>query len=137
MLKYAPRFGACDGGFITMADTVAFFDHGLAAPATPATVELFDPPMCCPTGLCGPALDQTLLDMNDLILKLKAQGVGVERYQMTSHPQAFLHNPDVMRLVREREMAALPICVVRGRVLKAGAYPTLAEVTAALDGVLE
>jgi hypothetical protein len=119
-----------------MADTVSFFDQGLAAPTTPATVELFDPPMCCPTGLCGPALDQTLLDVNDMILKLKAQGIGVERYQMTSHPQAFLGNPDVMRLVREREMAALPISVVRGRVLKVGAYPTLAELTAALHGDL-
>ena len=92
--------------------------------------------MCCPTGLCGPALDQTLLDVNDMILKLKAQGIGVERYQMTSHPQVFLANADVMRLVRERQMAALPISVIRGRVLTAGAYPTLAEVTAALHGDL-
>jgi hypothetical protein len=119
-----------------MADIVSFFDQGPAAPATPATVEFFDPPMCCPTGLCGPALDQTLLDVNDMILKLTAEGIGIERYQMTSHPQAFLANPDVMRLVREREMAALPISVIRGRVLTVGAYPTLAEITAALDGDL-
>jgi hypothetical protein len=112
---------------------VSLFDTPAATP-TQATVEFFDPPMCCPTGLCGPALDQTLLDVNDMILALKAQGIGVERYQMTSHPQRFTSNTDVMRLVRERQMAALPISVVRGRVLKAGAYPTLAEVTAALHG---
>ena len=99
-----------------------------------ATVELFDPPMCCPTGLCGPTLDQTLLDVNEMILTLKAEDVSIERYQITSHPQAFLNNPDVMRLVREKQMAALPIAVVRGRVLKVGAYPTLAEVRAALNG---
>ena len=116
-----------------MTETVSFFDPQPAGPATPVAVEFFDPPMCCPTGLCGPALDQTLLDVNDMILKLKAQGVSVERYQMTSHPQRFTGNAEVMRLVRERQMAALPICVVRGRVLKVGAYPTLAEVAAALD----
>ena len=99
-----------------------------------ALVELFDPPMCCPTGLCGPTLDQTLLDVNEMILALKAEGVSVERYQMTSHPHAFLNNAEVMRLVRERQMAALPITVVQGRVLKVGEYPTLAEVKSALNG---
>jgi hypothetical protein len=99
-----------------------------------ATVELFDPPMCCPTGLCGPTLDQTLLDVNEMILTLQAEDVSIERHQITSHPQAFLNSPDVMRLVREKQMAALPITVVRGRVLKVGAYPTLAEVRAALNG---
>src|SRR3990172_57408 len=99
-----------------------------------ATAELFAPPMCCPTGLCGPTLDQTLLDVNEMVLALQAEGVRVERYQMTSHPNAFLGNAEVMSLVRERQMEALPITVVRGRVLKFGAYPTLAEVKAALNG---
>ena len=116
-----------------MTDAVTLFD------ATPthtdtAAVELFDPPMCCPTGLCGPTLDQTLLDVNEMILALQAEGVGVERHQMTSHPQAFLNNAEVMRLVREKQMAALPITVVRGKVVKAGAYPTLSEVRAYLNG---
>ena len=65
---------------------------------------------------------------------LQAEGVRMERYQMTSHPNAFLGNAEVMSLVRERQMEALPITVVRGRVLKFGAYPTLAEVKAALNG---
>jgi hypothetical protein len=120
-----------------MTETVSFFDSLPTVPATApdqATIEFFDPPMCCPTGLCGPALDQTLLDVNAMLLQLKAQGVSVVRYQMTSHPQRFTNNAAVMRLVRERQMAALPICVVRGRILTAGAYPTLAEITAALHG---
>jgi hypothetical protein len=114
-----------------MSDTVTFFD----APASRVAgglVELFDPPMCCPTGLCGPTLDQTLLDVSDMILALKAQNIRIERYQMTSHPHNFLSNAEVMGLVRERQMEALPITVVQGQVIKSGAYPTLAEVTAAL-----
>jgi len=99
-----------------------------------AKVEIFDPPMCCPTGLCGPTIDPVLLDVNEIVLKLKGQGVTVERYLMTQQPQAFLNNAEVYRLVREQQMAALPITVVNGRVIKAGAYPTLAEVRAALDG---
>lgn len=100
-----------------------------------AEVEIFDPPMCCPTGLCGPTLDQTLLDVSEMILSLQSEGVSVERYQMTSHPQAFLNNPEVMHLVRERQMAALPIVVIRGKVIKAGSYPTLTEIKSNLNGV--
>jgi hypothetical protein len=95
-------------------------------------VEIFDPPMCCPTGMCGPSLDQTLLDVNDLVLALQTEGVTLERYQMSSRPDAFLSNPEVMRLVRERDLQALPITLVKGRVIAAGAYPSAAEVHAAL-----
>lgn len=119
-----------------MTDTLTFL---ASAPThdstTTTTVEFFDPPMCCPTGLCGPTLDQTLLDVSEMVYSLQADGVKVERYQMTSHPHAFLNNAEVMRLVRAQQMAALPIAVVRGQVVKVGTYPTLAEVKAALNGV--
>ena len=55
-------------------------------------VEIFDPPMCCPTGLCGPVLDQTLLDVSEMIFALQSKGVVVKRYQMASDPNAFLNN---------------------------------------------
>jgi len=116
-----------------MTDAVTLF-NAIPAHTGTAIVELFDPPMCCPTGLCGPTLDQTLLDVNEMILALQAESVGVERYQMTSHPQAFLNNAEVMRLVRDQQMAALPITVVRGQVAKTGAYPTLSEVRSFLNG---
>lgn len=90
--------------------------------------------MCCPTGLCGPTLDQALLDLNEMILKLQSEGLRVERYQMTTNPNAFLANAEVMQLVREKQMEALPITVVHGKVIKVGAYPTLAEIKANLSG---
>jgi hypothetical protein len=98
-----------------------------------ADVEFFDPPMCCPSGLCGPALDQTLLNVNEMIMSLQRENLRVERYQMTSNPNAFLGNAEVMKLVREKEMQALPIIVVRGNVIKVGAYPTADEIHAALS----
>ena len=47
-----------------------------------------------------PTIDQTLLTVNEMLMTLQAEGVGVERYQMTSHPQKFSQNPAVMQLVR-------------------------------------
>lgn len=51
---------------------------------------------------------------------------------LNSQPQAFLANPEVLRMIRERQMAVLPMTVVDGRVAKAGAYPTLGEMRQAL-----
>jgi hypothetical protein len=99
-----------------------------------ADVEFFDSPMCCPTGICGPTIDQTLLDVNEMTMALISQGITVARYQMTSHPNAFLANDEVMKLVREQQMAALPITVVRGKVIKTQTYPTLEEVKQYLNG---
>ena len=45
------------------------FQHKVQA----ADVELFDPPMCCPTGMCGPTIDQTLLDVNEMMLTLQSR----------------------------------------------------------------
>ncbi len=115
-----------------MTEPISLFD-ARSGRALDVDVEVFDPPMCCSTGLCGPTIDQTLLDVNEMLGALSAAGVRVERYQMSSNSKAFLDHPDVMRLVREQKMAALPITVVRGQVLKVGAYPDLAEVQAALN----
>ena len=95
-------------------------------------IEIFDPPLCCPTGICGPNVDQTLIDLNEMIASLQKEGVQIERYQMTSNPHAFLNNPEVMKLVQEKQMAALPITVISNQVIKTGAYPNLEEINSAL-----
>lgn len=117
-----------------MNESISLFSTSLdeTTAAETAVVELYDPPMCCPTGLCGPSLDQALLDVSEMIQSLENDGISVERYQMTSHPQKFINNNEVMRLVHEEQLEALPIIVVHGKIIKNGAYPTLDEVRAAL-----
>lgn len=99
-----------------------------------ADVELFDPPLCCPTGLCGPVLDTTLVDITEAIITLQAEGRTVVRHQMAAEPEAFMKNGDVYRLIHERQLEVLPITIVRGRIVKTDAYPSLAELRGALDG---
>jgi hypothetical protein len=117
-----------------MSETITVSGHVATMPTNEARVEIFDPPMCCPTGVCGPTIDPVLLDMNEMVLTLQGEGVFVARYQMASHAQAFVNNREVFRLVREKQLSALPITVVNGRVVKVGAYPTLSEVRAAMNG---
>lgn len=105
-----------------------------STPVVQADIEIFDPPMCCSTGLCGPTQDQTLLDLSEAIQALQYEGAKVARYQMTTHPNAFLNNSAVMKLVREKQMEALPITVVKGTIIKTSGYPTLDELRTALNG---
>lgn len=97
-------------------------------------IEIFDPPMCCPTGMCGPTIDQTLLDVSEMIAKLQSNGYRVERYQMSTHPNAFIGNVEVMKLIRDKQLAALPITVVHGKVISEGKYPNMAEINEKLNG---
>lgn len=117
-----------------MSEPINLSDSMTAVPTASrgTRVEIFDPPMCCPTGVCGPTIDPVLLDVNEMILTLQGEGIPVARYQMASHAQAFVNNREVFRLVREKQLAALPIVVVNGRIIKIGAYPTLAEVRDAM-----
>jgi hypothetical protein len=116
-------------------DKIVPLSDKLPAARRQSDVEIFDPPMCCPTGVCGPTIDQTLLDVNEMTMTLQTLGVTVARYQMTNHPNAFLSNPDVMKLVREQQMDVLPITVVAGKVIKTHSYPTFEEVKQYLTGV--
>ena len=95
-------------------------------------VEIFDPPLCCPTGLCGPVLDTTLVDLGEAIISLQADGRTVVRHMMTAEPQAFMRNREVYQLIRERQLDVLPITVVRGRIVKTDAYASLDEMRGAL-----
>lgn len=101
-------------------------------PAAAADVEIFDPPLCCPTGLCGPVLDTTLVDLSEAIFALEAEGRTVVRHMMTADPQAFMRNKEVYDLIKTRQLEALPITLVRGQVVKTSAYPSLDELKAEL-----
>jgi len=79
-----------------------------------------------------PTLDQSLLNVNEMVINLGKEGLKIERYQMTSNPNAFLNNADVMCLVQEQQLTALPITVIKGKVIKTGAYPDLNEIKTAL-----
>lgn len=96
-------------------------------------VEIFDPPMCCSTGVCGPSVDPKLLAVQEVIRQLQAEGVTVQRYQVTTHPAVFLKNPEIATLMRTTEgVRSLPATVVDGVVIRKGEYPTLAELRGAL-----
>ncbi len=95
-----------------------------------ARVEIYDPPMCCPTGLCGPALDPALLNIYEAILKIKTEYNGqtvIQRYVLGQQPAEFVKQPEVLQRLKARGVSVLPVTVVDGVVVKEKAYPTYIE----------
>ena len=52
-------------------------------------VEIYDPAMCCSSGLCGPAIDPALVRVNDAMMARKRQGVEVGRYNLAQQMLGF------------------------------------------------
>ncbi|MDO7786608.1 arsenite efflux transporter metallochaperone ArsD [Desulforamulus aquiferis] len=92
-------------------------------------IEFYEPPMCCPTGICGPSVDEKLVKLVENIdtLKKKYTGLEIERYMMTQQPSKFKENDSVYKLVKEQGKDVLPIATFNGEVIKTGGYPTLDE----------
>jgi hypothetical protein len=95
-------------------------------------IEIYDPAMCCSTGLCGPALDPVLVKMNDALLALKKQGVEIERFNLAQHPKAFMVNKIVADLLHKNGKQILPIILVNEGVFRTGEYPSYEDLCKAL-----
>ena len=96
-------------------------------------VQVFDPPMCCSTGVCGPEVDPALVRFASDLEWLKSNGVEVERFNLAQEPAAFVGNPVVAQAIRGRD-DGLPLLLVDGKIVAQGSYPAR-EVLAELIGV--
>ena len=94
---------------------------------------IFDPAMCCSTGVCGPSVNKELLRMSTFINTLKNKGVLIERYNLTSNPQIFVDNKEINEILNTKGIDTLPVIMVDGIVIKEGGYPTNAEICELLE----
>jgi len=93
-------------------------------------LQIYDPPMCCSTGVCGPNVDPGLVRFAADLQWLEGQGVTVERFNLTQTPIAFAENEVVRAALTEKGEAALPLVMMDGKVMASGAYPARGELAA-------
>lgn len=98
------------------------------------TLRVFDPAMCCSTGVCGPSVDPELARFAADVDWLQKQGVQVERFNLSSEPGAFATTPAVKDALA-RGVEVLPIVMLDDRIVVEGSYPSR-ETLAALAGVV-
>ena len=68
-------------------------------------IEIYDPAMCCSTGVCGPSIDPELVRIQDALRQIQKQA------------------PAVAELLKNEGPQCLPLVFVDGVVLSKGRYP--------------
>lgn len=97
----------------------------------PGRLEVFDPALCCATGVCGPTSDPDLARFAGDLARLRRQEVAIERHNLAQDPGAFADHPAVRAELEKAGIACLPVVIADGRVLATGRYPSRAELFAA------
>ena len=91
------------------------------------TVTVFDPPMCCTSGVCGPEVDPELSRFAADLDWLRAQGVDVRRFNLAKEPALFAEQPAVKDLLERSGGDALPAIVVDDVLVAENRYPAREE----------
>jgi AhpD family alkylhydroperoxidase len=96
-------------------------------------LDVYDPAMCCSTGVCGPQVDPVLIRFSADVKWLEDQGVEVRRFNLSQNPAAFVENEMVRQALTEKGEAALPLLLVQDQVLASGEYPGRSALAEALE----
>ncbi len=88
------------------------------------TLQVFDPPMCCSTGVCGPAVNPALPQLAADLQWLRSLGVEVERFGLAQQPAAFRDNAAVREALAQEGVECLPLFRVGDVTVSKGVYPT-------------
>ncbi len=96
-------------------------------------IEIFDPAMCCSTGVCGPSIDPELLRVATVINTLKEKGIIIQRHGLSNEPQDFITNKVINSLLQKEGADILPVTLVDGEIAKTKEYPTNEELSKWLD----
>jgi hypothetical protein len=97
-------------------------------------LRVYDPAMCCSTGVCGTSVDPKLAQFSADLDWLKSQGIEVERFNLAQQPGAFAEETHVKNALTERGEASLPLLMLGSQVVSSGLYPNR-EQLASLAGV--
>ena len=88
------------------------------------TMKIFEPAMCCSTGLCGVGVDPELLRISTVLDTLKKNGVNVERFNLSNAPMEFVNDAVIYAFINEKGPGGLPAILPDGALVLSGRYPT-------------
>lgn len=91
------------------------------------TLTVYDPAMCCSTGICGTDVDQRLVDLAADLDWLKAQGASVQRFGLSREPAEFATNDTIRQIMQDSQGDDLPVFMIDGALKAKARYPSRAE----------
>ncbi|HWR01825.1 MAG TPA: arsenite efflux transporter metallochaperone ArsD [Chlorobaculum sp.] len=91
------------------------------------SIQVFEPALCCSTGVCGVDVDQKLVTFTADVAWAKQNGVTVERFNLAQQPMMFAENPILREFLERSGQEALPVTLMGGDIVLAGIYPSRAD----------
>lgn len=96
-------------------------------------IQVFDPALCCSTGVCGVDADQALINFSADVEWAKQQGAQIKRFNLAQQPMSFAENKIVKAFLELSAEDALPLILLDGEIVLAGRYPSREELAHWLD----
>ena len=87
------------------------------------TLTIFDPAMCCSSGICGAVIDQKLVDFAADLDWLKSEGIEVKRINLSQEPALFAEHEQVKTILQESGVEGLPVILADEEMQTFGQYP--------------
>lgn len=97
------------------------------------TLKIYDPAMCCSSGVCGQDVDDTLVQLSSFLSRVDTATCTVERYNLSQEPAAFAGNAAVTAALQKDGTDALPLVYVDDQLVSSGSYPELDDLAKLLD----
>ncbi|MCA1783101.1 MAG: arsenite efflux transporter metallochaperone ArsD [Dermatophilaceae bacterium] len=88
-----------------------------------SVIEVFEPAMCCSTGVCGTDVPQELVTFSADLDWLRSQGGQIQRFNLASEPSAFTGRATVVEFLKVSGSSGLPLVLVDGVTAMTGRYP--------------
>ncbi|MFC1680846.1 arsenite efflux transporter metallochaperone ArsD [Pseudomonadota bacterium] len=92
-----------------------------------ATLTVYDPPLCCTSGVCGPTIDPKLAQFAGNLDWLRTQGVTIQRYNLAQEPERFVENRTVKAILDKSGGDDLPAILVGETLVSSGRFPSRNE----------
>ncbi|MEQ5735528.1 arsenite efflux transporter metallochaperone ArsD, partial [Providencia alcalifaciens] len=86
-------------------------------------LEVFDPALCCSSGVCGTEVDQALVDFATDADWLKKQGANIRRFNLAQEPMEFVNNTKAKTFLETTGAESLPLLILDGEIVLTGRYP--------------
>ena len=83
---------------------------------------VYEPAGCCSTGVCDPATSDSMAQFASAMEGLNRQGIEVERYELSSRPDAFASNEVVKAALEADGVECLPLIILDGEIVSSGSY---------------
>jgi arsenite methyltransferase len=88
------------------------------------SVHVYEPALCCNTGVCGEDVDQRLVQFSADLNHLTDQGADIARHNLANDPLAFASQDSVRSFLELAGSEGLPLTTVDGVTVLTGTYPT-------------